>query len=445
MKRMEDQDWPVRLDRRAMGWLWRAERPARGPAAWGHTALQMFYLAGRNSLTDRVPFQANALTFISLLALVPALAISFSVAKGLGFSRALRTFLIENEFLRSQQEVLQQILEYVQNTQVGTLGAVGVVFLVIALVLTISTMEETFNRIWNVPTQRSWLRKFTDYLSVLVICPLLILGATGAWAAFSSNEVVRWLLDVTAAEQAAQWLPNLGPLLLITAAFIFVYLFLPNTKVPLSSAAVAGVTAALLWYLVQYIYIAFQVGVARYNAIYGGFASLPLFMIWLQVSWTVVLFGGQLSHAHHICTRGPLPRFLARPLTQSQRESLALAVMYRMAVRFRRGGRPYSQDELARELNAMQRELKVVLDELDEGGLLSESGVEGLVQPARSLDAVSVADVVQAMRGGGPDHLPEPRDQGEEKLRRLLARAREEGREVLSRTSLLDLAREGES
>jgi membrane protein len=438
-----EQDWAVRLDSRIMGWLWREERPVQGPAAWANTGLQMLYVAGRNSLTDRVPFQANALTFITLLALVPALAISFSVAKGLGFSRSLREFLIQTELLASQREVLEQVLQYVQNTQVGTLGAVGVALLVVTLVLTISTVEETFNRIWNVPSQRSWLRKFTDYLSVLVICPLLVLGATGAWAAFSSNEVVLWLMDVTAAEQAAQWLPNLGPLLLIFAAFVFVYMFLPNTKVPFLSALTAGVIAALLWYLVQHLYIIFQVGVARYNAIYGGFATLPLFMIWLQVSWVVVLFGGQLSHAHHVCTRGPLPRFLARPLGQTQREAVALAVMYRVAVRFREGGLPYSQDELGRELNVMQRELKLVLDQLEQGGLVSEIGMEGVLQPARSLDSVSVADVVAVMRGSAEDHLPDPGDSGEEALRRLLARAREQGRQVLSQTTLLELAQEG--
>jgi len=435
----KEQDWLGELDRRIMTWLWRAERPVRGPASWGNLTLQMFYLAGRNSMSDRVPFQANALTFISLLALVPALAISFSVAKGLGFSQTLRQALVDNEFLVGQREVLEQILGYVQNTQVGTLGAVGLAALVVALVFTISTMEETFNRIWDVPSQRSWLRKFTDYLSVLIICPLLILGAAGAWAAFASHELVRWVFDVPVIGGVSAYAPSLGPWLLLLAAFVFVYLFLPNTKIPWSSAVVAGVIAAGLWYLVQHLYIIFQVGVARYNAIYGGFASLPLFMIWMQVSWTVVLFGAELARAHHVCRFGPLPRIVTKPLSPGQRERLALTIMLRAARRFHDGKPPYSQAELAQELDVMQREVRQVVDCLEASGLINEVGLEGLVQPARSLDVISAQDVIEAVRGTADRKLPDPTKPGEKELSDLLGQAAEQTRRILSSSSLLEL------
>jgi membrane protein len=436
----KDKDWLADLDRRIMTWLWRPERPKEGPGSWGNLTLQMFYLAGRNSMADRIPFQANALTFITLLALVPTLAISFSVAKGLGFSQTLQKALIDNEFITGQREVFQQILGYVQNTQVGTLGAVGLVALVVALIFTISTMEETFNRIWDVPAQRSWPRKFTDYLSVLIICPLLILGATGAWAAFASHELVRWVFDVPVIGGASEYIPSIGPWLLLFAAFAFIYLFLPNTKVPWASALVAGLVAAALWYLVQHIYIVFQVGVARYNAIYGGFASLPLFMIWMQVSWTVVLFGAELARAHYVCRFGPLPRIVTRKLSPQQREHLALTIMLRAARRFHSGEPPYSQAELAQELDVMQREVKQVVDSLEQAGLVNEVGLEGLVQPARSLDVISLQDVVDAVRGPGSDKLPDPGLAGEAKLRELLTSAADQERNVLAQTSLLELA-----
>lgn len=436
----KESDWLGDLDRKIMTWLWRPERPQHGPSSWGNIAMQMFYLAGRNSMADRVPFQANALTFISLLALVPTLAISFSVAKGLGFSQTLQQAIVDNEFVVGQREVLEQILGYVQNTQVGTLGAVGLVALVVALVFTISTMEETFNRIWDVPAQRSWPRKFTDYLSVLIICPLLILGATGAWAAFASHELVRWAFDAPVIGGASEYIPSIGPWLLLLAAFVFIYLFLPNTKVPWSSALVAGVVAAALWFTVQHFYIMFQVGVARYNAIYGGFASLPLFMIWMQVSWTVVLFGAELARAHHVCRFGPLPRIVTKQLSPHQRENLALTIMVRAARRFHQGQPPYSQAELAQELDVMQREVKQVVDALEKACLVNEVGLEGLVQPARSLDVISLQDVLNAVRGPGSDKLPDPEQAGEQKLRELLQRAAEQERDVLSQTSLLELA-----
>ncbi len=433
-------DWLVDLDRRIMTWLWRPERPKQGLPSWGNLALQMFYLAGRNSMADRVPFQANALTFITLLALVPTLAISFSVAKGLGFSQTLQQALIDNEFVTGQREVFQQILGYVQNTQVGTLGAVGLVALVVALIFTISTMEETFNRIWDVPAQRSWPRKFTDYLSVLIICPLLILGATGAWAAFASHELVRWVFDVPVIGGASEYVPSIGPWLLLLAAFVFIYLFLPNTKVPWASALVAGMVAAALWFLVQHIYILFQVGVARYNAIYGGFASLPLFMIWMQVSWTVVLFGAELARSHYVCRFGPLPRIVTRQLSPQQRQNLALTIMLRTARRFHQGQPPYSQAELAQELDVMQREIKQVVDALEGAHLVNEIGLEGVVQPARSLDVISLQDVLDAVRGPGSDTIPDPELAGEDRLRELLQSAAEQERGVLGQTSLLDLA-----
>ncbi len=436
----KDNDWLGDLDKRIMTWLWRPDRPKHGPVSWGNLALQMFYLAGRNSMADRVPFQANALTFISLLALVPTLAISFSVAKGLGFSQTLQQAIIDNEFVVGQREVLEQILGYVQNTQVGTLGAVGLVALVVALIFTISTMEETFNRIWDVPAQRSWPRKFTDYLSVLIICPLLILGATGAWAAFSSHEVVRWFFDVPVIGGAAEYTPSIGPWLLLLAAFVFIYLFLPNTKVPWASALLAGIVAALLWFFVQHIYILFQVGVARYNAIYGGFASLPLFMIWMQVSWTVVLFGAELSRAHHVCCFGPLPRIVTKQLSPQQRENLALTIMARAARRFHQGQPPYSQSDLAQELDVIQREVKQVVDALEEACLVNEVGLEGLVQPARSLDVISLQDVLDAVRGPGSKNLPDPEQAGEQKLKELLEKAANEERNILSQTSLLEVA-----
>jgi membrane protein len=312
--------------------------------------------------------------------------------------------------------------------------------LVVALIFTISTMEETFNRIWDVPAQRSWPRKFTDYLSVLIICPLLILGATGAWAAFASHELVRWVFDTPVIGGASEYVPSIGPWLLLLAAFIFIYLFLPNTKVPWTSALVAGMVAAALWFIVQHFYIAFQVGVARYNAIYGGFASLPLFMIWMQVSWTVVLFGAELSRAHHVCRFGPLPRIVTKQLSPHQREHLALTIMLRSARRFHQGQPPYSQAELAQELDVMQREVKLVVDLLEQASLVNEVGLEGLVQPARSLDVISLQDVLDAVRGLGSRSLPDPEQAGEQKLRELLQRASQQESEVLSQTSLLELA-----
>ncbi|MFH1059176.1 MAG: YihY/virulence factor BrkB family protein [Pseudomonadota bacterium] len=434
-----EEDWLTRADRDILAWLWRPGRPAAGMAAWGHMALQALYLSVRGAYNDRLPFQANALTFITLLGLVPALAISFAVAKGFGFAGALQKLLIDNEFMASQADIFRTIITYVERTDVGTLGVVGLAVLLLTLLWTISSVEETFNRVWEVPFQRSFLRRFTDYLSVLVICPLLVLASTALWAGFSSHAVVRWLLDLPAVGPVAETGLNLGPFLLLVAAFIFIYLFLPNTRVPLGSAILAGLVAACLWWVVQSVYIYFQVGVARYNAIYGGFASLPLFFVWLQVSWMVLLFGNELGRAYHVVRHGPLPRAISAPLKPAQQEALGLRLMLRVAASFYRGQRPPGEAELVRAAGLPAREVHRVLTCLIQGGLLHPPDAENRLYPARSLATICVADVVQAVRGVAADEPGRYLEPLETEGLNLLAEAQSAGIAALSRTSLLTL------
>ncbi len=398
MARKKEQDWFSQTDREILAWMWNPEHPWGG---WRHRLLhplKVAYLALRNSYLDRLPFQANALTFITLLGLVPALAISFSLAKGLGFADALSGLII-NEYTASQAKVLNYIISYVQQTKVGTLGMVGLALLVVTLVLTLSSVEETFNRIWEAPHSRSWPRKFTDYLSVLVICPLLVLASTGLWAGLSSNAVVQWALESAYVGPLAQFALSMGPLVLLVAAFVFLYLFLPNTRVPFTSALIAGIVAALLWWTVQSIYIKFQLGVSRYNAIYGGFASLPLFMVWLQVSWQVLLFGAELAHAHNLVKRGTPPKAIAQRLNPAQREALALGVMQKVAQSFAAGGEPWSVTRLSEALKVPKGEVWSVVEDLEAAGLVSELNWEDHVAPGRALENILVCHVLAAVRG----------------------------------------------
>lgn len=436
-----EEDWLIALDRRLVAWFWRPDYPRQGPAGWGHLVLQMLYLALRGSYLGRLPFQANALTFMTLLGLVPALAISFAVAKGFGFAETLERLLVDNEFLASQAEIFRQILTYVQKTQVGTLGVVGLAVLLVTLLWTLSSVEETFNRVWEVPIQRTLLRRFTDYLSVLVICPLLVVASAAIWAGFSSNVVVRWLLGLAVLGPMAETGLSLGPFLLLTAAFVFIYLFLPNTSVPFWSALAAGLVAATLWWAVQSLYIYFQVGVARYNAIYGGFASLPLFFIWVQVSWMVLLFGNELARAHHVCLHGPLPRALLPRLTPAQRQALALRLMYRVGLRFHQGTEPLRPQDLAAELGLPLGEVERVVECLEQARILTRTDPQRRLLPARTLVGILVAEVVEAVQG----HLQAPAlgdcQPGEERLFALLREAAQCGRQTLGQVNFMDLVR----
>lgn len=440
MSALHEEDWLIALDRRLVAWFWRPDRARKGPAGWGRLVLQMLYLALRGSYLGRLPFQANALTFMTLLGLVPALAISFAVAKGFGFAEALERLLVDNEFLASQAEIFRQILTYVQKTQVGTLGVVGLAVLLVTLLWTLSSVEETFNRVWEVPIQRTLLRRFTDYLSVLVICPLLVVASAAIWAGFSSNVVVRWLLGLAVLGPMAETGLSLGPFLLLAAAFVFIYLFLPNTSVPFWSALTAGLVAAVLWWAVQSLYIYFQVGVARYNAIYGGFASLPLFFIWVQVSWMVLLFGNELARAHHVCLHGPLPRALLPRLTPAQRQELALRLMYRVGLRFHQGAEAYRPEDLAAELGLPLLEVERVVECLEQARLLTSTDRQRRLLPARSLEGILVAEVVEAVQGRFEAPVLSGSRAGEERLFELLNQAAQCGRQVLGQVNFLELA-----
>jgi len=434
----QDLDWLDKLDRLALGWLWRPDRPAGGPGRAALLALQVVYLSVRNFFGRRLAFQASALTFITLLGLVPALAISFSLAKGLGFADAMRAALF-NEFTASQHQVMEYILQYVERTNMGALGVMGLAALIVSLVLALSNAEDAFNRIWEVKETRSLFRKFTDYLSVLIICPLLIVAGTGIWAGMAAHGFVQWLMGQALIGEVAAMGLQLGPVLMLAVAFVFMYMFLPNTRVPFVSAVIAGVVTAGLWWGVQHAYLQFQIGVARYNAIYGGFATLPLFLVWLQVSWTVVLYGAELAHADYLCRNDMLPRALLPPLSPARHQTLGLDLMMIVAHRFHQGLKPLPLVRLAALLGVAPDQAAAAAQRLSQAGLISPPDQEGLIMPLRDLSNISALELVQAV-GAGPRQGASAclNDQA---MARLLGQMENAQAEALGRVSLLELVR----
>jgi len=417
--------WSERTERRAgLGWLIRALRVAA--------------LSVENALGNRLPFQASALTFVTLLGMVPALAFVFALAKGFGFAGTLRGLMIEN-FSDYQREVLERILQYVENTKVGTLGAVGLLLLLGTVVTTIASVEDTFNHIWRVREQRAWARRVTDYLSILMVVPLLVVAAVAVWASLSSAAVIGWLAEVQVIGDMTRLAMRVVPFLALVAAFSFLYLYLPNTRVPVRSAVLAGLVAATLWWAMQTIYIQFQVGVSKYNAIYGGFASLPLFMAWLQVSWTIVLYGSELAHAHQACRTGFHPLRATRRAAMVEAEALALQLMSRVASAFDGGEAPPSAADLANALNVDRADVESLAAPLIAAGLLCRDAQRDALRPARSLDRITVADVVEAVEGGAaPSASLESADP---RLVGLLQEARQIRRAHLERITVLEVVR----
>lgn len=424
----------VGLFARVDQWLWNSSLEGKS-RVWRvlQRVGQVAWYSVASALENRLPFQASALTFTTLLGMVPALALVFALAKGFGFAESLRNLLIES-LSDYQRDIFDRVLGYVENTKVGTLGAVGLLLTLVTVITTIASVEDTFNHIWHVREQRPWSRRFTDYLSILVVVPLLVLAGSVMWAGLASTAFISWLQEVAVVGEITRFSMRFVPLLALCAAFTFLYTYLPNTRVPVRSALIAAAVTSVLWWAVQTIYIKFQVGVAKYNAIYGGFASLPLFMVWLQVSWTIVLFGGQLAHAHSLCSKTASPPKKIAVLSPLETEIVGLRLVELVAKRFDAGQPLPTVESAATVLGAPRQAFDHVLEALAHAGVLVIERETGIIRPSRSLDRITLADVVLALRNPSSAHASNA-------LASLLHETEQERLRRLASVNLLELVR----
>lgn len=314
----------------------------------------------------QVSLRAAALTYTTVLSLVPFLAIAFAVLKGFGVQNALEPVLLKVAG-EASSEVVGRIIGYVNNTNVKSLGVIGLLTLLVAVVNLLTSIEEAFNAICGVSDTRSLQRRFSDYLSVVVVGPVLLIVAMSMTSSLQSQWLVQWLINHTWLGDAILLLFRLVPYLSVWIAMTFLYSYLPNAKVPLRSALLGGVVAGTIWQLTQWAYFHFQVGVANYNAIYGALAALPIFLVWIYTSWLIVLFGMELVRVHQE----------QRPVYLPPRRAPWSAAMRRMPVRRRRRTAPRRAGVLVVGLltslaligpaaslqAAAPREIKVVLDD----------------------------------------------------------------------------------
>ena len=262
---------------------------------WAYNILKMGYMVVRGFITEKCQLRAFALTYVTLLAIVPFLAFIFSMSKAFGAFDAVRSLVLEKAAVT--QEIVTKIIDLASKTNLKTLGIVGLGFLIWTLIIVLGTIERSFNDIWGIKKSRNIFRKFTDYLGIILICPILALCTTAVNAFLSNSRLVNKMLGIEFIGVLVHQLLRLAPYLSMWLVFTFIYMFMPNTKVKSSSAVIGGIIGGTLWQLTQWIYIHFQVGVSRYSMIYGTFASIPVFLIWLYISWMIVLFGAEISFA----------------------------------------------------------------------------------------------------------------------------------------------------
>lgn len=363
------------------------------------------YSTVRGFRENRLTFRAAALTYFTVLSIVPFLAFAFSVLKGFGAYRSfvdgfIRPYIAAtfgpNPALRT---AIEKVLDFVEHTDVSSLGTVGLLFLLYTSISLLSSVESVLNAIWGAKRKRPFLRQVTDYTTLLVTTPLLFLVAITFATAAQSSGIVAFLRHQLALGLVIDFFLRLSSLLVTCLAMVILYLILPNVRTRISSALLGGLLSGVLWQISLILHVQFQVGVARYNALYAGFGAIPIFMVWTYVSWLVVLLGAQLAAGHQ--NEQTMRQMLrARHADQALKEWLAVAITAHLARRFVRGGSKLTALGLADRLEVPALAIEDIVESLMRADIVAKSvaGTEIVYLPARDLDNVRVEDVREALR-----------------------------------------------
>lgn len=373
-----------------------------------------------NFLEHKCLVRASALSFTTILSLVPLLALAFAILKGFGVQNALEPLILEHLTVGSS-EVVTKIVSYINNTKMASLGAIGLAALLVTAVSLLGTIEESFNDIWGVEETRSIYRKFSDFLSVMLIGPLLLLAAMSIATSLQSQSLVRWLLATAYFGDFLLFCFRIIPFISIWLALVCLYSFIPNTKVKPVSALLGGVLAGTAWIIAQWAYVHFQIGVAKYNAIYGTLAALPGFMVWIYVSWVIVLFGVEVVVAHQ-SRKTYLHDFEPGNLSYATRETTALVVLLSVAESFFREERPWTAERLADEHHLPARTVRKVLSKLVAADYLVVEEGEQAYYPARDLEHIRIDAFLKDFRRQGEEFPARESDRTAVTARDLLLR-----------------------
>ncbi len=360
-------------------------------------ALRYVYGIFYNFDSHQGAMRAAALTYTTVLSLVPFLAIAFSVLKGLGAQNVLEPML--QKVAGNSQEMVSRLVAYVNNTNMKSMGAIGLVMLIITVISLMESIEESFNAVWGVRETRSLQRRFSDYLSVIVVGPILLVAATSMTSSLQSQWLLQWLIANTYLGDAILLLFRFLPYLSIWIAMVFLYMFIPNIRVRFASAVTGGIVAGTAWQLAQWGYFYFQVGVANYNAIYGTLAAVPVFLVWIYTSWIIVLLGLEIVFAHQHHGQGLTTHSDFR-LSVTGREELSVALLVQIGRGFLKGSPSPTSDELADQVGVPLLLIESVMDELALLGYVVEvSGGDGRWLPAKDPSVILINDLLDGLRG----------------------------------------------
>ena len=374
-----------------------------------YNSLKVLTVSIRGFINEQLSTKASALTYNTLMTLVPVLALIIAIANGFGFQDMLKTELQKS--FSGQQEVLLYIFNWVdsyllQATGGGVFLGVGIVVLLWSVLSIFGNIEEIFNGIWQVKKGRSYLRQVTDYFSLMLVLPVFVLMSSGISIFISSHISDVLIFDVLA--PVATFGIEMIPYVLNWILFSLIYMIIPNTKVKFSSAFIAGIVAGTAFQMFQFFYIHSQMWVNKYNAIYGTFAALPLFLFWLQVSWFIVLFGAQMSFAIQNIRNFDYDAD-SRTISRRYKDFFGLNIISLIAKRFEENKAPYTVSELSTDYNIPVRLVYNRIHKLQEAGLINEviceHRQERAYTPAVDINKLSVALYFERIRHKGSEYF----------------------------------------
>lgn len=395
--------------KRADWWLHDAD--LAGQPLWLRAPLSVARLGAalvREVTEGQLTLRAMSLVYTTLLSMVPFLALAFSVLKGFGAHNAIEPFLagLFEPLGEQGAELSTLVIGFVDNMRVGVLGFVGLAFLVYTVIALVQKIEAAFNASWRIRTQRNLAQRFSNYLSVILIGPLLVVSALGITASVMSSTLMQQLIAVEPFGELILVASRLVPYLLIITAFTFVYIFVPNTRVRLGPALIGGVVAGLLWQSAGWVFASMVAGSGNYAAIYSSFAVVILLLIWIYVAWLILLVGASVAfyvqHPEYLRLRGRELRLSAASV-----ERIGLATLGEIGRRFLTGEPAPSARDLSARLGLPGEAIEDALARLVRAELVLriENDTEPRFAPARDLAAIKLDEVVEALRSDRDDAL----------------------------------------
>jgi membrane protein len=363
--------------------------------------IRIIMFAFKGFFEDRAALRASSLTYFTILSIVPIFAMAFGIAKGFGFEDRMNEF-IDNSFQEQDQMmswIKGMVADLLDNTKGGLVAGIGFVILFWSVIQVLNNIELSFNDIWQVRKSRSPVRKFSDYLAMMIIAPFGI--------ALSGSFTVK-INQAADNFEFIQPVLKLVPFVSIWILFSIVYIVMPNTKVKYKYALIAGIIAGSLSMLVQWGYFEFQIGVTRFNTLYGSFAAIPLFLLWLQITWLIVLMGAEISYAYQNIENYEHEED-ALSLNHDNKRILSLLVTHHIIKNFEEGGMAKNNSQLSHELGIPVRLLNELTFELVECGILAELTSDNTkdrrYQPAMDIHKIDVDLLYTKLEKLGNDHL----------------------------------------